>query len=102
MTNNAFWKLTHEFDLNYQYQEKFKEYCDNLGIIYKGFYGEADASTDDKKSAREFWKKNHKVWFKDLGEVDAYIDNMPMGGYKTEMDAQKVLVAYRKSQKERV
>lgn len=102
MTNATFHKLMHEFDLNYQYQESFREYCDNLGIMYKNFYECADAKTEDKKSARDFWKKNHKVWFKDLGEVDAYIDNMPMGGYKTEMDAQKVLVTYRKTQKERV
>ena len=101
MENNTFHKLCYEFDLNYKYNDEFIEYCDNLGIMSRNFYGVQDAETKDKKTARDFWKKNHKVWFKDLGEVDAWIDAMPMGGYKNKKEEQKVLAEYRKNIKNR-
>ena len=100
MTNEAYHKLCYEFDLNYNYQDGFHEYCDDLGIMYvDSIYGNTTARTNDMKSARDYWKKNHKVWLKNNGEVDEYIDKMPMGGYKTEKDAQKVLSEYRKKMK---
>lgn len=96
MTNSAYHKLCYEFDLNYKYQDEFKVYCDDLGIMYISFYGEITAKTDDMKAARDYWKKTHKVWLKYSDEVDAYIDAMPIGGYKSDKDAQKVLCEYRK------
>jgi hypothetical protein len=48
------------------------------------------------KDARDYWKKTHKVWLKDSEEVDVYIDSMPFGGYKSEKDAQRVLVEFRR------
>lgn len=96
MTNSAFHKLCYEFDLNYKYQDSFQKYCDKLGIMYVGFYGELTATTENMKQARNHWKKYHKVWLMDSVEVDAYIDNMPFGGYESEQDAQRVLVEHRK------
>ena len=96
MTNSAFHKLCYEFDLNYKYQPGFMEHCIYSDIMYVGFYGTMEASTADKKAAREYWKKAHKVWFKDLDEVDAYIDAMPIGGYKSDADALAVLKNHRK------
>lgn len=99
MTNSAFHKLCYEFDLNYRYQDNFQEYCDNLGIMYIGFYGQITADTEDMKNARSIWKKTHKVWLKDSDEVNIYIDYMPFGGYRSDNDAQKVLSEYRKGLK---
>ena len=96
MTNSAYHKLCYEFDLNYKYQDGFQKYCDDLGIMYVGFYGSLEARTNDMKEARAYWKKSHKVWLKDSEEVDVYIDSMPFGGYESEKDAQRVLVEFRK------
>ena len=62
MTNVAFNKLRYEFDLNYMFNEEFKEYCNNSGIMYSGFYGEITARVEDMKNARSFWKKSKKNW----------------------------------------
>ena len=96
MTNNAYHKLCHEFNLNYNYQNNFREYCDNIGIMKKNFYGNTGAKTEDMKAARDYWKKNHKLWLKNSEEVDVYIDNMPFGDYPSELDAHKVLQNFRK------
>ena len=96
MTNSAYHKLCYEFDLNYKYQDGFQKYCDDLGIMYVNSYGNLEAkTTTEMKSARDYWKKNHKVWLKDSVEADVYIESMPFGGYSKTEDAQKVLAAYR-------
>lgn len=96
MTNKAFHKLLHEFDLNYKWNDAFRKHCDNSGIMYKGFYGEMTADTEDMKAARSLWKNNKRLWFLDSGDVDAWIDNMPFGDYKSEKDAIAVVLASRK------
>lgn len=96
MTNSAFHKLLYEFNLNYKWNDAFRKYCDNSGIMYKDFYGEMTADTEDMKAARTLWKKNKRLWFLDSGDVDAWIDNMPFGDYKSEKDAIAVVINSRK------
>lgn len=86
MSNSAFAKLMLEWDANYTYNERFKEYANSNYPHHTNMYGEEVFSTEDMKSARKFWKQNVKShpnypWFADYAEVDEWIDNMPMGGY---------------------
>lgn len=66
MSNAAFHKLHYEFDLNYTFNPEFKDYCDNSGIMYAGFYGENTASVENMKQARTFWKKSKKTWLEEI------------------------------------
>ena len=72
MTNSAFHTLCYEFNLNYTYNDKFREYVNNNYTSHiDSIYGTTEFSTDDMKSARTYWKKTYKKiapnspWLKD-------------------------------------
>lgn len=87
MCNSAFAKLMREWDANYKYNDKFKEYVDSHFYHHTDIYGEEQFKLDDMKEARKFWKQNAKKhpnypWFADYSEAYDWIDNMPFGGYE--------------------
>ena len=84
MTNSSFHKLLTEFDANYTYNTPFREYCNAQGIMRTNFCGEVFAMPEDQKNIRTFWKKHHKVWYKDYWEAGLSIENSPFGGWESE------------------
>ena len=96
MTNAAFHRLLNEFDANYAWNTAFREYCDNSGIMYVGFYGNMTAKTDDMKSAREVWKKTKRLWFADNYEASQWINSAPFGEVDNEELAKQFVKNYRR------
>ena len=87
MTNTTFHKLRLEFNITYEYNDRFRDYVDANFEPFTNMYGSVEFSTQDMKTARDYWRKNYKKIapnypiFRDYSEVDAWIDAMPFGGY---------------------
>ena len=86
MCNSAFSKLMREWNANYKYNDKFKEYADSNFQHHTDIYGGEQFNINDMKEARKFWKQNAKKhpnypWFADYYEAYEWIDKMPIGGY---------------------
>ena len=99
MTNSAFHRLREEFDTNYKWNTAFREYCDSIGIMYVGFYGEITARTESMKSAREVWKKSGRLWFADSWEAGEWINSAPFGEVDNEKLAMQFVKEYRRAEK---
>ena len=87
MSNATFHRLMNEWDVNYKYNDKFREYADANYPHRTNMYGLESFRTDDMVAARKFWKQNAKKhpnypWFADYQEAYDWIDAMPFGGYE--------------------
>ena len=100
MSNSTFHKLCNEFETNLSYNDEFRKYAFSTFPHTIGMYGEDSFSTVDMKSAREFWKKNHGVWYTCTLEVDLSLEARPFEGWKSEKDEADFLKKYRKFLKE--
>lgn len=84
------------FEYNYAHNDPFRKYCDSLGIMYRGFYGEDTASLADMKRAKSAWIKMGHVYYKSIFENDMAHEAMPFEGWKSEKEEQAFLKAFRK------
>lgn len=84
MSNAAFRKLFIEWDANYKYNNKFKEYVDKNYKHSIDMYGEKSFDLKDMKTACKFWKQEckkdkNKIWFSDFYDVEIYLNSIPVG-----------------------
>lgn len=80
MTDKTFWKVIAVFELNYSYNEDFREYV-NANYTHKtSIYGSESFWTEDMRSACNVWKNKCKkdksiFWWNSQEELDAWLDD---------------------------
>lgn len=86
-------------EYNYDHNYRFAKYCDSLGIMYRGFYGETTCSLADAKKVIAEWEKAGHVFYRSVWENDMSYEATPDGGWKNESEELVFLKAFRKMER---